>query len=117
MDVKKRCSVALCLFAAICVGLWLLGSKEAKDGALPILIRVTIFLGLFRLAYDDLLKILNYLKGPRAILLGIALIGIVAFGKAALPLVGISIGMVVLLTVFNIFQRNSPNQNKKKTRS
>ncbi|MEC9097198.1 MAG: hypothetical protein VX776_11225 [Planctomycetota bacterium] len=116
MDIKRRCSITCFLLVVVCAGLWMFGGKDLKETALPILIRVTIFFGIFRLAYDDLLKILNYLRGPRAILLGIALIGIVAYGRAALPIVSIALGMIVLLSIFNIFQRKSSTAGKKEPR-
>ena len=63
MDTKKRCTIVLCLLVTICAGLWLSGYVNLKEGALVILLRVTIFFAIFRLAYDDLVNVLGVFEG------------------------------------------------------
>ncbi len=126
MDRKKRCTVVLVLLTSICAGLWLFGNNELKDGALDILLRVTIFFAIFRLAYDDLVKVLHHLRGPTGILVGIALVFAVINGPSVrliLPLLAVVLVVVgIMNTLRRSYQRDvyapekSSSTTKQKTR-
>ncbi len=106
MDTKKRCTLVLCLLMAICAGLWFSGNENLREGALQILLRVTIFFAVFRLAYDDLIKVLRHLRGPTGILVGIALAFAIINGpsvRVILPLIG---GVLVVLGITNTLRRS-----------
>ena len=126
MDPKKRCTVVLLLLTAICVGLWFFGNEKLQDGALDILLRVTIFFAVFRLAYDDLVKVLHHLRGPTGILIGIALAFAVINGPSVrliLPLIAVALILVgIINTLRRSYQRDiyapdkPSSQSKQKTR-
>ena len=106
MDPKKRCTVVLLLLTASCAGLWSFGNENLQDGALAILLRVTIFFAVFRLAYDDLIRIRHHLRGPTGILVGIALAFAVINGpsvRVILPLIAV---VLVVLGIMNTLRRS-----------
>ncbi len=127
MDPKKRCTVVLLLLTAICAGLWFSGNEKLKDGALDILLRVTIFFAIFRLAYDDLIRVLHHLRGPTGILVGIALAFAVINGpsvRVILPLIAVVLVVVGIMNTLrrsyhrDVYDPDKPSsQRKQKTRS
>lgn len=119
MDTKRRCTIVLGLLVTICAALWFLGSKELKEGALDILLRVTIFFAIFRLAYDDLIKLLKHLKGPTGVLVGIALAFAIISGPSVRVMLPLIVGLLVVMGTINSLRRNlrsgsyDPNRTQK----
>ncbi|MEE2676089.1 MAG: hypothetical protein VX876_03910 [Planctomycetota bacterium] len=115
MDTKKRCTIVLCLLVTICAGLWLSGNENLKEGALDILLRVTIFFAIFRLAYDDLVNVLGRLRGPTGILVGIAIAFAIINGPSVrliLPVIGVALILLgIMNTLRRSYQRDTYNPN------
>ena len=118
MDLKRRCTVVLCILTLLCVGIHFSGQQELKEGSLDILLRVTIFFAIFRLAYDDLIKVLQRLRGPTGVLLGIAVAFMVISGPSVRVMLPLIVGILVVLGILNTFRRSlvpSPSTRQKRS--
>ena len=106
MDTKRRCTVVLCFLTVVCAVIWFSGNKDLKDGVLDILLRVTIFFAIFRLAYDDLVRILYRLRGPTGVLIGIAVAFMVISGPSVRVMLPMTAGILIVMGILNTFRRS-----------
>ena len=105
MDHKKRIQVVCIMSVLTTLGIWQFGPEDWQNSALPISFRITVFFGILLLAFDDVKKLLQKLKGPIGILIGIGLLMAVIYKPSAKAILPLLIGCVIVLSILGFIRR------------